>query len=305
MAKWNRVELPAIGPGVEPKPLHKPEEFEDSVAYLEELSDYARDETERGILLRVVKTLRALQPPRASQSEFLNYSHNGFRLSAGDLTSLLIDSNGMSDRSIEAAAATLAEMLPPFGMVEGVPRGGLRLARALKKHSHPGQYTVVIADDVYTTGKNMTPYLDLYKRSMPKHYVCGAVLLGRGPLPENVTALLRLSRRAGFGLSGTILDHQDQDLLQERLRIAHYLDQFDQVMWAKMLHKAGQGYRGGLVPNPDNRDMVRRMLDEHVAKSKVKPGQEVDIAVLALMLWVQNSREYNDGSDPGQDGGPA
>lgn len=64
-----------------------------------------------------------------------------------------IDCDALTDADIAAVAAMFSEILPPFGSVEGVPRGGLRLAKALEPFVTTGR--VLIVDDVLTTGRSM------------------------------------------------------------------------------------------------------------------------------------------------------
>tara|TARA_Y100000114_G_C11698448_1_gene297213 strand:+ start:136 stop:519 length:384 start_codon:yes stop_codon:yes gene_type:complete len=55
-----------------------------------------------------------------------------------------------------------------FGSVEGIPRGGLPLANALKEYATVGPPMIV--DDVYTTGTSFKEYCNKYYRSMSFDY---------------------------------------------------------------------------------------------------------------------------------------
>lgn len=84
----------------------------------------------------------------------------------------------------------IANRVPPFSEVYGVPRGGLPLAEALTPYVTEGG--VLVVDDVWTTGGSMRrfigqSYLDL-KPSL--HH---AVVFAHNPVPLSVTALFSLS----------------------------------------------------------------------------------------------------------------
>jgi hypothetical protein len=76
-----------------------------------------------------------------------------FKLHSGRHSSFKIDCDALSDDDLAALAWQIAAKLPPFGSVEGVPRGGLRLAQALQAYVQYGP--PLIADDVLTTGNSM------------------------------------------------------------------------------------------------------------------------------------------------------
>lgn len=70
----------------------------------------------------------------------------------------------------------------------GIPRGGVRLAKALNRGTgyHSSERTRVIIDDVLTTGTSMQAELAKYPGAL------GVVIFARGPLPQNVFALFQL-----------------------------------------------------------------------------------------------------------------
>lgn len=111
-----------------------------------------------------------------------------FVLHSGHTTTWLIDCEALADSDMETLATMIADMVGRFGSVEGVPRGGLRLAKALERHTTTGP--VLIVDDVLTTGASM-------EQQRAGRDVIGAVIFARGPCPSWVGALFTF-----FGLRG-------------------------------------------------------------------------------------------------------
>ena len=64
-----------------------------------------------------------------------------------------IECDALTDADIETLAHLIAASVS-FGSVEGVPRGGLRLAAALEPYAK-GEGPLLIVDDVLTTGQSM------------------------------------------------------------------------------------------------------------------------------------------------------
>lgn len=76
-----------------------------------------------------------------------------FTLHSGSKSKWKIMCEALTPEDWAGLAAIAAERLPAFGSVEGVPRGGLAFAEALKQYATTGP--LLIADDVMTTGASM------------------------------------------------------------------------------------------------------------------------------------------------------
>lgn len=117
-----------------------------------------------------------------------------FNLHSGQQSNFKIDCDGLSDEDIETIAAMLNEILPPFGAVEGIPEGGLRLAQAMRKYSRTsverrgwyGARSLLIVDDVFTTGGSM-------ERQRAGRDALGAVIFARNETPYWITPLWTLT----------------------------------------------------------------------------------------------------------------
>lgn len=105
-------------------------------------------------------------------------------LHSGQVSDFKIDCDVLSDADLETLARLIAERCGPFGAVEGVPRGGLRLASALMPHATTGR--LLIVDDVLTTGASM-------EQQRAERDAIGAVIFARGPCPSWVTPLFTLA----------------------------------------------------------------------------------------------------------------
>jgi hypothetical protein len=106
-----------------------------------------------------------------------------FTLHSGEKTFFKLDCDHLSDDDLECVAYMAWCLLPSFGAVEGVPRGGLRLAEKLKKWIRGGPLLVV--DDVTTTGASL-------ENHRAGRDAIGFVIFSRGFCPSWVTPLFTM-----------------------------------------------------------------------------------------------------------------
>ncbi len=115
-----------------------------------------------------------------------------FRLHSGDTSRYKIDCDALTDADLATCAALLALRVPPFGTVDPIPRGGNRLAEAMRRYANPTVDLRLVVDDVLTSGGSMTKAMWL--RQSP---TWGAVIFARGAIPERVSALFVLTSAPG------------------------------------------------------------------------------------------------------------
>lgn len=101
-----------------------------------------------------------------------------FKLHSGDLSDFKIDCDFLSDKDIFSIAYLLSKKLQPYNHVVGIPRGGLRLADAMREFVAPNaSSSLVIVDDVLTTGSSMLNEYRLQKDHWKM--IQGAVIFDR------------------------------------------------------------------------------------------------------------------------------
>jgi len=118
------------------------------------------------------------------------FKHGDFISHSGVVLPFKIDCDGLTDEDVECVAEHIASKTD-FGMVQGVPRGGCRLAAALEKrvNNPDAPFNILIVDDVLTTGASM----EVAKAAQPPQVhpsdVVGWVVFARGELPSWVRAV--------------------------------------------------------------------------------------------------------------------
>lgn len=99
-----------------------------------------------------------------------------------------IECDFLDESSILTLAYLGMTLLPPFGVVEGVPRGGLGLAEAMLHYALPGgEGPLLIVDDVLTTGGSM-----IAQRA--DRNAIGLVIFARGDCPDWVTPIFSFNQ---------------------------------------------------------------------------------------------------------------
>jgi orotate phosphoribosyltransferase len=111
-----------------------------------------------------------------------------FLLASGARSAWNIDCDALVPEDWAGLARIASEVLPPFGVVEGVPRGGLPFAEALRRHAAPGCPVLLIAEDVVTTGGSL-------ERCRAGREALGVAVFCRGRCPGWVVPLFRMSHR--------------------------------------------------------------------------------------------------------------
>ncbi len=114
-------------------------------------------------------------------------SHSGLQLS------YKIDCDALTDEDVECCAKLISQVYT-FTDVHGIDTGGTRLARALVKYCTTNEkHTLLIVDDVMTTGFSITKAYDTFKNVYQE--IHAAVIftrngtINKGILPLPVYAL--------------------------------------------------------------------------------------------------------------------
>jgi hypothetical protein len=112
-------------------------------------------------------------------------THSGLQFS------FKIDCDRLQDTDISCFVRIITHKFI-FSRVVGVPRGGLRLAEALRPHCVPG-YPVMVVDDVMTTGASMEEARAAVLAEEPGASVNGVVMFSRGRELPWVWPILRVA----------------------------------------------------------------------------------------------------------------
>lgn len=118
------------------------------------------------------------------------FQSGAWTLHSGANTTWKIDCDALTEWDICTLAQMILEQCPLIGAVEGVPRGGVRLAAAIERLIwKPPSGQLLIVDDVLTTGAS----LEAHRNGRD---ALGAVIFARGPVPSWVTPLFQYCPRS-------------------------------------------------------------------------------------------------------------
>ncbi len=125
------------------------------------------------------------------------FTTGDFRLSSGAASRWKIECDALTGEDIATLAMLIRQMVGPFGSVDGVPSGGLRLQNALRPFVASAGPALVV-DDVLTTGGSITRFRHQLGQDRQVSILeydqrfVGAVVFARGPLLPWCRALFTL-----------------------------------------------------------------------------------------------------------------
>lgn len=130
------------------------------------------------------------------------FKSGDFTLNSGAKSKWKLECDALTDADIETLAYMIGILVGPFHSVEGIPRGGLKLAAAMEKHRYNGEsfapLPYLIVDDVLTSGGSM----ERRRRELANPIgltttgaaIIGVVIFSRGQLPPWIKAVCPLPR---------------------------------------------------------------------------------------------------------------
>ena len=113
------------------------------------------------------------------------FQRGTFQLHSGEVSSWKIDCDALTDNDISTLARMIHESVV-FGYVEWVSGGGERLGKAMLKWRNVYSSTLLIVDDVLTTGASMEA------QRTDRTDTIGAVIFARGACPAWVKPLFSM-----------------------------------------------------------------------------------------------------------------
>lgn len=120
------------------------------------------------------------------------YLDDKYKLHSGRESRIKIECDELSIADIKSIASIIASKIR-FSQVVGIPRGGLLLEYFLKFRIDVRERdTLLIVDDVLTTGNSMEEYRRKYQYYFKN--VVGFVVFARGDCPEWITPLFTMNQ---------------------------------------------------------------------------------------------------------------
>lgn len=112
-----------------------------------------------------------------------------FIMHSGDVGHWKIECDALTDKDIETLAFIIQQNITSgIRRVYGVPRGGMRLAKALEKYKDPNGNVKLIVDDVLTTGNSM----EEAKEQLGWINAVGVVIFARNVCPDWIYAVFQM-----------------------------------------------------------------------------------------------------------------
>jgi|ERR1019366_3206883 orotate phosphoribosyltransferase len=89
------------------------------------------------------------------------FQTGNFKLHSGQTSGFKIECDALKPRDIKTIAIWIKNKFI-FGDVVGIPKGGYALAQELRQYQHSKSNTLLIVDDVITSGTSMEVHRNLY-----------------------------------------------------------------------------------------------------------------------------------------------
>lgn len=124
------------------------------------------------------------------------FQFGDFTLRSGTKSKWKLECDALTPNDWEGLAQIASELLPPFALTLGVPRGGIPFAQALNKFATGSiEHPVLICEDVVTTGGSIERYRDQLTTQTNKaggdKYI-GVTVFARGKCPSWITPLFQM-----------------------------------------------------------------------------------------------------------------
>lgn len=125
-------------------------------------------------------------------------SRGRFRGASGQFFPFKIECDALDAEDWVVVSEALRPRLAPFCCAIGVPTGGVQLALMLNRFRSPRKLTrtLLVVDDVWSTGGSMRKFAEQYLKDNPGKFDPrwhGAVAFSRGPRPVHVSAFMQLT----------------------------------------------------------------------------------------------------------------
>ena len=115
------------------------------------------------------------------------FQSGDFVLHSGAKSGFKIDCDALTDDDWKTLSSLVAERVK-FGSVYLVPSGGLRFALALRDHIDHSASTILLVDDVLTTGASM----EAARHQISGKDILGVVAFARGECPAWIWPIFRM-----------------------------------------------------------------------------------------------------------------
>lgn len=122
------------------------------------------------------------------------FQKGDFTLRSGKKSAYKIECDSLTFADWEGIAAGIMEeklIDVPFSTAVGVPRGGVPLANALGSYVTPGVNTLLICEDVVTTGGSIEKFRREHVLDSNWDAIRGVVFIARGKCPDWVVPFLQ------------------------------------------------------------------------------------------------------------------